>query len=156
MSIDTESLASLMAEELTLAQTIFDLLTREKTALKDNDLPALQALRQQNASHLTELKRVAAQRLQWLRQHDLPHSAASLEHPTLAQAANVHRLWQALEAQYRSNQTLSQQLSEIVLTARQRTLQKLRILRGQQNDPHLYDGNGKASSLGKGQGYIQA
>jgi len=156
MSIDTDALAELMREELTLAHTVHSLLTQERCALRDNDLPALQALRVDNANALNHLKAAANRRLQWLKANKLAASAASLDHPQLAQAANVRQLWRQLEAQYRSNQDLSQQLSEIVLTARQRTLQKLRILRGQQNDPHLYDGSGKASHVNNGQGYIQA
>ena len=156
MSIQPGNLEALLDEELTLTRDIHGILEQEKSAIGGSDLATLHSLQQTSALRLSQLKEHANARLQWMQSHGLPLNANCLQHPDLAAAANLHRLWTQLEAQYRSNQTLSRQLSEIVLTARQRTLQKLRILRGQHNDPHLYDGKGKASSLKNGQGYIQA
>ncbi|WP_430459847.1 flagellar export chaperone FlgN [Thalassolituus sp. LLYu03] len=156
MSLDTGRLAQMLDEELLLTRDIHGILQQEKEALRSNDLDSLHSLQQSSTLRLSQLKDHAGQRLHWMQTNHLPCNADCLNHPDVAPAANIHRLWTQLEAQYRTNQTLSQQLSDIVLGARQRTLQKLRILRGQQNDPHLYDGKGKASSLNKGQGYIQA
>lgn len=156
MSTDTGNLEKMLAEELNLTREIHGILLQERQALTDSDLNALQDLRKTSTLRLSLLKEHARTRLQWMQAQDLPCNATCLQHPAIAAAANIHHLWQQLEAQYRDNQLLSQQLSEIVLSARQRTLQKLRILRGQQNDPHLYDVKGKASSLNKGYGYIQA
>ena len=156
MSADTEYFAAMLSQELELTQQIHGILQQEKEALRANDLPVLQQLQQSSGHSLNRLKEHAAGRLQWMASHGLPHSSACLDHPDLQQAANIRLLWQQLEAQYRTNQSLSQQLSDIVLGARQQTIQKLKILRGRENDPHLYDNKGNASNLNQGQGYIQA
>ncbi|MDK2779471.1 MAG: flagellar export chaperone FlgN [Pseudomonadota bacterium] len=156
MSIDTQHFASLLDQELTTARDIHGLMLQEKDALSANDLNTLQQLQQTKAARLQTLKDTAQTRLQWMQDQHLDSSAICLSHPDIRRAANIGHLWQELESQYHSNRTLSQQLSDIVLTARHRTLQKLKILRGRQNDPHLYDNKGNANNLSQGQGYIQA
>ena len=155
MSQDNDTLASLLEQELTLAVQLHQLMEQEHTALGANDLQALQELQPQSARQVEQLRNLASDRLQWMKDRQLPLASSCLDHPSLQPAANLRRLWQMLEEQYLRNQKLSEILSEIVLTARFRTQQKLKILRGQQNDPHLYNDKGKASSLKQGQGYIQ-
>ena len=156
MSQDNDTLASLLEQELALAVQLHQLMEQEHTALGANDLQALQELQPRSARQVEQLSNLASDRLQWMKDQQLPLAASCLDHPSLQPAANLRRLWQALEAQYLSNRQLSETLAEIVLAARFRTQQKLKILRGQQNDPHLYNGKGEAKNVQKGQGYIQA
>lgn len=156
MSQNNDTLASLLKQELTLAVQLHQLMEQEQSALGANDLQALQELQPQSAQTVEQLRNQADLRLQWMKDQQLPLAAACLDHPSLQPAANIRRLWQTLEQQYLRNQKLSETLAEIVLTARFRTQQKLKILRGQQNDPHLYNGKGQANHVPKGQGYIQA
>ncbi|UXD88278.1 flagellar protein FlgN [Thalassolituus hydrocarboniclasticus] len=155
MRTDTEQFAAFLQTELELATGIHTILEQERDALAASDLQSLQTLQQEKTLCLHQLQEHAANRLQWMKKSNLPQSAQCLQHPDIAAAANIPPLWQKLEEQYKQNQKLSIQLSDIVLHARHRTLQKLKILRGQQNDPHLYNDKGKASSLKQGQGYIQ-
>ncbi|MCB2385238.1 flagellar export chaperone FlgN [Thalassolituus alkanivorans] len=155
MSTDIALFAAFLQTELELTTGIHAILEQERDALANNDLQGLQTLQQEKALCLRQLQDHAEQRLLWMKASGLPQSAQCLQHPDIAAAANIRLLWSNLENQYKQNQKLSVQLSDIVLHARHRTLQKLKILRGQQNDPHLYNDKGKASSLKQGQGYIQ-
>lgn len=155
MSTDIAQFSAFLQTELELTAEIHAVLERERDALAATDLHYLQQLQQKKTHCLQRLQEHAEQRLQWMKESGLPQSAQCLLHPDIATEANIHRLWFEVENQYQKNQHLSLQLSDIVLHARHRTLQKLKILRGQHNDPHLYDDKGKASSLKQGQGYIQ-
>lgn len=156
MNPDTALFETLLQQEHILAEQLYQLMQQEQQALAAEDLQALQELQPLSADALEQLRLHASNRLQWMQDHDLPHSAACLQHPSMQTAANIHRLWHALDLQYQHNQTLATTLSEVILSARHRTQQKLKILRGQQNDPHLYNVRGQTSRLKQGQGYIQA
>lgn len=54
------------------------------------------------------------------------------------------------------NHRLTDVLSTIVLSARQRTQNLMRILRGQKNAPNLYDKSGQAKASSVGIGYAKA
>ncbi|MCD8522554.1 MAG: flagellar protein FlgN [Saccharospirillaceae bacterium] len=155
MSTDIAQFSAFLQTELELTSGIHAILERERDALATTDLPGLQQLQQEKTLCLRQLQEHAEKRLQWMKDSGLPQSAQCLRHPDIAAAATISPLWHALESQYQKNQTLSVQLSDIVIQARHRTQQKLKILRGQHNDPHLYNDKGKASSLTQGQGYIQ-
>lgn len=155
MTADAEHLADYLEQEYQLAEHLYRLMQQEQDALASHDLRALQELQQQSASAVNQLQTQATLRLQWMQEQHYPLAAACLDHPSLQPAANLRRLWTRLEKQYQLNQTLSAVLAEVVLSARHRTQQKLKILRGQQNDPHLYNDKGEASRLRQGQGYIQ-
>ena len=155
MTADAELLAEYLEQEYQLADQLYRLMQQERDALATNDLRALQDLQQQSASAVERLKQQASLRLQWMQEKQLPLASACLDHPSLQAHTPLRTLWQRLEQQYQRNQTLSESLADIVLTARYRTQQKLKILRGQQNDPHLYNDKGEASRLRQGHGYIQ-
>ncbi len=155
MSTDIAQFSAFLQTELELVTGIHTILERERDALSASDIQSLQSLQEEKTLCLRQLQEQAAKRLHWMKSSGLPQSAQCLQHPDIAAAASIRPLWFGLEKQYKKNQTLSVQLSDIVLHARHRTLQKLKILRGQQNDPHLYNDKGKASSLKQGQGYIQ-
>lgn len=156
MSTASAQFEDLLHQEHMLADALHQQLELERDALAANDLQALQELQQHSAQAVENLRTHAAARLQWMQDHDLPISSECLNHPLVATAANIHRLWYDLEIQYHRNQTLSAALADVVLAARHRTQQKLKILRGQHNDPHLYNNKGTTSGLNHGQGFIQA
>ena len=155
MSIDTQHFAKLLDEELNLARQIHDLMHQERGAIRANDIGTLQHLRTSSSQCLQQLRDHASQRLQWMQNKGMDSADTCLNHPDIHPAANINRLWQELEQQYNRNRKLSQQLSDIVLTARHRTVQKLKILRGRDNDPHLYNDQGKENHLNNGRGYIE-
>lgn len=156
MTLDCSFLAELLTQELTCAQNMMALLEQEKTALANDDLQALQALQQQSLNELQSLQDQASKRLAWFEQHQFPHSPEFLTHPDVVNAPEIVALWQALEAQYLQNRTMSEKLSDLVLTARYRTQQKLKILRGHENTANLYDEKGQAGNTKPGAGYIKA
>lgn len=155
MNQDIDYFASLLRREYELAWQLHKLMEQEKDALADHNLQALNDLRHQSTVAIEQLRTQAGSRLQWMQHRQLPLSAACLDDPALQPATQLIPLWDQLESQYLHNRTLSETLAEVVLSARYRTQQKLKILRGQQNDPHLYNDKGEASRLRHGQGYIQ-
>ena len=155
MSIDTQHFATLLDQELDIARQIHDLMQQERGAIRANDIATLQHLQYTSSQHLQQLRDHACGRLQWMQQAGLDTPEQCLNHPDIRAAANIGRLWQDLDQQYARNRQLSQQLCDIVLSARHRTVQKLKILRGRDNDPHLYNDQGKENHLNNGRGYIE-
>lgn len=156
MSLNTEPFVRYLCTELDIAVQLYEVLNQELDVLKDLSLEALQALQPHKQQLLTQLQQTAEQRLQWMTQQQLPHSPACLQHDCLAAHQDIPLLWQQLADQYDNNRRLSEQLSQLVLQARHRTQQRLQILRGGNNDPHLYNEQGKAKGVNTGQGYVQA
>lgn len=156
MAIDTLLFSQLLQSELQLTSDLQQVLELEMAALRANDLGPISELQPQKAELLQQIKQQAAIRLDWLTEHNLPHSVDCLQRPELADQAEIQTLWQQLHDSYSNNQQLSERLSELVLTARKRTIDRLNILRGRKNDPHLYNSSGKASGLNKGFGYTRA
>lgn len=153
---DNEIFAQYLSSELQLTSALHQLLEQELAALSDNQLESLSSLQQEKSQQLQQLQQQANKRLQWMTEQQLPHSSTCLERPDLAADANITSLWQQLADSYKANQHTSAILTELVLTARHRTQQQLNILHGKQNDPHLYNANGKTNGVSQGQGYIQA
>ena len=156
MATDTLLLTQHLQSELELTTALQSLLRQELTAIRDNQLDTLSRLQQHKQQLLQQLQPQANLRLEWLAEHNLPQDNSCLQRPELTAADDIHQLWHQLENSYTDNQQLSLTLSDLVLTMRKRTIDRLNILRGGQNDPHLYNSNGRASGLNKGLGYTRA
>ena len=156
MQSDSQHFTQLLNSEQELATHLHQLLSDEKTALQSNDLARLQQLQPQRDTAIEELARRAKSRLTWMDDHQLPHSSECLTHPLLQDQPAVANQWQTLAEQYQRNHSLSEQLAEVVLQLRKRKREQLKILRGQQNDPHLYNQNGNTLGLSSSASYIKA
>ncbi|ASP40626.1 hypothetical protein CHH28_19000 [Bacterioplanes sanyensis] len=156
MSLNIEPFARYLHTELELTTALHQLLVQELDVLKQQQLEELKALQPQKQQLLQDIQACAEQRLGWMTEHQLPHSPDCLEHPDIVNSGEIQPLWQQLASQYDANRHLSETLSDLVLKARYRTQQKLQILRGGNNDPHLYNEHGKTKGVNSGQGYVQA
>jgi len=156
MSLDTALLARLMSSELDTSRQLYSLLQQEMDAVTHYRTAELDTLNPAKEQQVTLLKQHAGERLQWMKDHELPLSPACLKHEEIRNAPDIHPLWQQLAAQYDANRQLSERLSEMVLALRYRAEQKLRILHAQHNDPHLYNANGKTAGTHPGFKSIEA
>ncbi|GGY39242.1 hypothetical protein GCM10011297_10560 [Bacterioplanes sanyensis] len=156
MSLNPEPLARYLHDELALNQRLQQLLHQEVDVLRQLQPEQLQPLQAPKQTLLAQIQQTANERLEWMTSQQLPHSPACLEHPDIANQDQILKLWQQLASAYDDNRQLSAQLTELVLVARHRTQQRLQILRGSNNDPHLYNEQGQAKGVNKGQGYVQA
>ena len=147
--------------ELETAQTLHQLLTKERELLDPPELHALKAIQKEKQQHLTKLKQLTDQRCEWLQQHQIPLDKhciqhASLRHDDEQQQTELEALWQQLADLFIENRKLTDILSGIVLRARQRTQNLLKILRGQKNAPNLYTKSGQSMSTENSNGYAKA
>lgn len=156
MTADNMIFAQLLSSELELTSALHQLLEQELAALREQAMEPLSALQHEKSQLLKKLKKQSQQRLDWMTQQQLPHTKACLERPDFASDDTLQQRWQQLGDSYEKNQQLSRILNQIVLTARKRSIDLLNILHGKQNDPHLYNSNGKASGLNQGLGYTRA
>lgn len=156
MTADNITFAQLLTSELELTSALHQLLEQELAALQEQAMEPLSALQHTKSELLQQLQHQSQQRLDWMTQQQLPHSKECLERPDFAADEQLNQLWQQLGDGYEKNQQLSRVLGQIVLTARKRSIDLLNILHGKQNDPHLYNSNGKASGLNQGLGYTRA
>ncbi len=156
MSLNPEPLAHYLNEELALNQRLQLVLLQEVDILREQQPEQLHGLQEPKQTLLAQIQQTASDRLAWMTSQQLSHSPACLEHPAIANHGHIPSQWQQLANLYEENRQLSAQLSELVMHARFRTQQRLQILRGGNNDPHLYNEQGKAKGVTKGQGYVQA
>jgi flagella synthesis protein FlgN len=150
-----------LSQELAVACTLHRLLCEEHELLDPPNIEALSELQQEKQVQLGRLKNLSDKRCQWLKEQQIPLTKDCYLHPSL-QSQNKEEnqqlatLWQQLADQFIENRRLTDILSTIVLTARQRTLSLMKILRGQQNTPNLYTKSGQAQGVAKGLGYAKA
>ncbi|GAA6145834.1 flagellar export chaperone FlgN [Thalassolituus maritimus] len=156
MSLDTDYFAQLMSSELDVSKQLFTLLQQELDAVQHQRTADLDTLNPAKAQQVADLKQQAGIRLKWMQSHELPLTPECLCHPDLQQNTSVLELWQQLAAQYDLNRQISERLSEMVIALRFRAEQKLRILHARQNDPHLYNENGKTAGANPGFKSIEA
>lgn len=156
MQLDINQFAQQLASELSLTTALQTLLKEESQALVSQNIEQLQALQPTKQALLQNIQQTATHRLRWMEDNHLPTSPKCLEHPDVQAHADIATTWQALAASYEFNRDYSEHLSDLVLKARYRTQQQLKILHGRQNDSHLYNQDGKASGLNRGKGYVQA
>lgn len=156
MPLDTATFAELMSSELTISQQLFKLLQQELDAVQQQNTTELETLNSAKAQRVNDLKEQAARRLKWMQFHELPLTPECLHHPDIVQNTSILDLWQQLAAQYDLNRQISERLSEMVLALRFRTEQKLRILHARQNDPNLYNEDGKTAGAQPGFKSIEA
>lgn len=153
---DLDHLASLLLTELALGRLLQEQLDREREHLRQQDLAALEQDCQRKSALLQHINRLANERLDWMSQRQLPLAEHFLHHPVICQADNICQLWQQLAAQYRFNRERSEQMNELVLTARRRVQQRLRLLRGAPQSTLVYTAKGTTNSQSSSRGYLQA
>tara|TARA_B110000438_G_scaffold136622_1_gene132056 strand:- start:693 stop:1178 length:486 start_codon:yes stop_codon:yes gene_type:complete len=150
-----------LSQELELACTLHRLLCEERDLLDPPDIEALgelQAIKQQQLAQLQTLNQV---RCTWLEEQQIPLDKHCFQHPLLQSVKHednvrLAALWQQLADQFIENRRLTDILSIIVLTARQRTQNLMKILRGQKNSPNLYTKSGQTQGTSTGLGYAKA
>lgn len=147
--------------ELESAQALHQLLTQERELLDPPQLHALKAIQQKKQQQLQRLKKLTEERCSWLDQQQIPLDQHCIEHSLLRhqdeqQQAELVALWQQLADQFIENRKQTDVLSGIVLQARARTQNLLKILRGQKNAPNLYTKNGQAMNTDNSSGYAKA
>jgi flagella synthesis protein FlgN len=148
-------------QELDIASTLHRLLCEERELLDPPNIEALSALQEKKLQQLADLKALNQVRCCWLQEHNIPLDKHCYQHPLLQSAKNEDNermadLWQQLADQFKENRNLTDILSVIVLTARQRTQSLMKILRGQKNSPNLYTKNGQTKATSTGLGYAKA
>jgi hypothetical protein len=153
---DLNQLASLLLTELALGRLLQQQLDQEHEHLRQQNLSALEHGCQRKAALLQHLNTQANQRLDWMKAQQLPLAEHFLQHPAIREADNICQLWQQLAAQYRHNREHSEQLGELVLTARRRVQQRLRLLRGSSQSELVYTHKGKTNNSITPRGYLQA
>ncbi len=150
-----------LSQELALANTLHRLLCEERELLDPPNIKALGLLQDDKQQQLTRLQALSQQRCDWLKEQHIPLDKHCINHPLL-QSANeednqrLAALWQDLTDQFIENRRLTDILSTIVLTARQRTQSLMKILRGQKNTPNLYNKTGQTQGASAGMGYAKA
>ena len=150
-----------LSQELELASTLHRLLCEERDLLDPRNLEALSELQAVKQQQLTDLKALSQVRCAWLEEHLIPLDKYCYQHPLLQSPKNednelLAALWQQLADQFIENRRLTEILSVIVLSARQRTQSLMKILRGQKNSPNLYTKSGQTQGTSTGLGYAKA
>lgn len=153
---DLNELDRLVLAELALGRLLQHQLDCEHEYLRRQDLLALQQGCQQKSSLLERINQQARQRLDWMQQQQLPTAEEFLQHPLITETPVLGQLWQQLAEQYRQNRQRSEQLSELVLAARHRVQQRLRLLRGPSRSTLVYTQKGKTRGSNDTRGYLQA
>jgi len=148
-------------QELDIASTLHRLLCEERELLDPPNIEALSALQETKLQQLADLKALNEVRCSWLQEHNIPLDKHCYQHPLLQSDKNEDNerladLWQKLADQFKDNRNLTDILSDIVLTARQRTQSLMKILRGQKNSPNLYTKSGQTKGTSTGLGYAKA
>ena len=150
-----------LSQELEVAITLHRLLCEERDLLDPPDLKALGELQDTKKEQLTLLQTLSQKRCSWLEDQQIPLDKNCYQHPLLQSEETRDNeqlavLWQQLADQFIENRRLTEILSTIVLTARQRTQSLMKILRGQKNTPNLYTKSGQSQGTSTGLGYAKA
>ena len=150
-----------LSEELAVANTLHRLLCEERELLAPPNTEALSELLKIKKDQLARLQTLNQKRCNWLKAHQIPLDKNCYRHPVLLSSNDEENdrlatLWQQLADQFAENQRLTEILSTIVLTARQRTQSLMKILRGQKNTPNLYNKSGQTQGASAGLGYAKA
>jgi flagella synthesis protein FlgN len=150
-----------LQQELAVARTLHRLLCEERKLLDPPDVKALTDLQQIKLQQLNNLKDLSNQRCQWLTEQDIPLDKQCYLSPLLhsdipSDNQQLAATWQQLADQFQQNRDLTEILATIVLTARQRTQNLMKILRGQKNTPNLYTKSGQSQTGSAGLGYAKA
>lgn len=150
-----------LTSELEIARSLHQLLLTERQLLDPPDLKPLQTIQTEKKQQLEALRKTAEQRCKWLSLHDIPLDKHCINHPLLAGQTpedneRLLELWQELAAQFEENRRLTDVLGNIVLRARNRTQNLLKILHGQKNVPNLYNKSGHARAAQTGTGFAKA
>jgi flagella synthesis protein FlgN len=148
-------------QELDIASTLHRLLCEERELLDPPNIEALSALQETKLQQLADLKTLSQVRCSWLQEHNIPLDKHCYQHPLLQSDTHEDNerladLWQQLADQFNENRNLTDILSVVVLTARQRTQSLMKILRGQKNSPNLYTKSGQTKGTSTGLGYAKA
>ena len=150
-----------LSQELAVACTLHRLLCEERELLDPPNIEALSALQDDKKAQLEQLKVLTGQRCSWLKELNIPLDKHCYQNPLLQsdiseENQQLAELWQQLADQFIENRRLTDILSTIVLTARQRTQSLMKILRGQKNTPNLYTKSGQSQGTSTGLGYAKA
>ncbi len=150
-----------LSQELAVASTLHRLLCEERELLDPPNIEALSELQEEKKAQLERLKMLTEKRCAWLNELNIPLDKHCFQHPLLQSADEADNyklaeLWQQLADLYIENRRLTDILSTIVLTARQRTQSLMKILRGQKNTPNLYNKSGQSQGASTGLGYAKA
>lgn len=156
---ETNEFSSLLADELSACQRLFELLTSEQTAISNQDLQQLNELQPKKQSAMDELRLSAAARQQFMSENgfnELSDLLEVLNSNDPQQASQVETSWFTLKDQYDKNRDLSDSLAQAVQQAQWRTQQQLQILCGKADKSDTYGQDGRPQSQHMALGMVQA
>lgn len=145
-----QQLSSMLTAEQNAVNKLSEVLSAERHALSQRDLNQLRETAQAKKLALESLHHTVQQRLHFLSSQSLDASeqgfqsiVASLPHQ--ARIA-LNSQWQNLKTSFTALQENNQQNGQVIHQSRARTQAMLKILRGQINQPNLYNQTGAAQA----------
>lgn len=153
---DFNHVSSLLTDELSVCQCLFELLNDEKQAISIQDLDRLNKLQQQKQTAMETLRLKAAARQQYMSKHGYSELGDLLKNTNPKEARLIESHWIKLKKQYQLNRDLSDSLAQIVQQAQWRAQQQLHILCGKPEKSDVYGQDGRPQSHHTGLGMVQA
>lgn len=153
---DSNDFSSLLADELSVCQRLFNLLNDEQLAISTQDLDKLNELHQQKQTAMEELRLKTAARQQYMSNHGYSELNDLLSQTNTDEANRIKTHWVKLKNQYQLNRDLSDSLSQVVQQAQWRAQQQLQILCGKPEKSDVYGQDGRPQSHHTGLGMVQA
>lgn len=146
-----QQLSSMLAAEQDAINRLSDILNAESQALSQRNLEELRSTAQAKKLALQTLHDTVQQRLTFLASQAIDASEHGFQAilTTLPHQARVslNTQWQTLKSSFETLQQNNQQNGQIIHQSRARTQAMLKILRGQINQPNLYNQAGAAQAL---------
>lgn len=153
---DFNEFSSLLADELSVCQHLFNLLNDEQLAISVQDMEKLNRLQQQKREFMDALRLKTAARQSYMSNHGYNELSELLNNASVNEENQIKTLWLKLKKQYQRNRDLSDSLAQIVQQAQWRAQQQLQILCGKPEKSDVYGQDGRPQSHHTGLGMVQA
>lgn len=159
-TLNIERLQKGIALDIHACEQLLELLSREHLALTQRNTEQLEKIINDKSVILSQLNQSAITRSQWVNHF----KQASQSQPqaitdtftAVAQKAGLAKQWETLQALFKQCK-MANEINGKTMTRSQATNERLlSILRGQHNNPHLYDGKGAKGQRGLGNTLGQA
>ena len=141
MSIDTTSLHAILTQIAEVSAEFKSVLQQEQTILRNQDLPALEALPPQKSQLLTQLTEQEKQLLNALNVASIDDIPNAIQ-PLLSQQAGLATLWQQCQSQLREVQQLNKINGSAIASLLEQNHRKGAILFGDQSNTSTYTETG--------------
>lgn len=153
---DFNEFSSLLADELSVCQHLFNLLNDEQLAISVQDMEKLNRLQQQKREFMDALRLKTAAHQSYMSNHGYNELSELLNNASVNEENQIKTLWLKLKKQYQRNRDLSDSLAQIVQQAQWRAQQQLQILCGKPEKSDVYGQDGRPQSHHTGLGMVQA